>query len=160
MSSPSPAPYGPPHKTPDAPGVPSDLGRPWHVAAAVVLFAALWTAVMAYAAVQDGEGFTKPSSIAYGVFWTVVIGLWLWRVWRGGPMAIGRMVQLCYAIGALGLGFTIYMTYTFSDLFEDDDWTRGLPGAGFSLCLLLIAFLLSRRPVREWSQTRRPAPRR
>ena len=79
-------------------------GRPAVVVVAVALIVAFWgctAGVMAWTLSRTGEGAGGPAASL--LFWTVILGLGLWRVWRGGPKATSIVARLSLGAGVMML---------------------------------------------------------
>ncbi|GLY84308.1 hypothetical protein Airi02_022370 [Actinoallomurus iriomotensis] len=132
-------------------------GRPLSLVVAILLFAAFWicsvgTAMWGLA--HDRKG-GHGGDVAYIVFWTLVFALMVWRLWRGGRVAIAFMSRVGTLIG----GLCVVATVAFAVLFATDppggsalDFVPYLlptPVAG--VALLTAGLLLRRREVSRWS---------
>ncbi|MFB9838258.1 hypothetical protein [Actinoallomurus acaciae] len=133
-------------------------GRPLALVVAVACFAAFWVCSVGMAAwgvAHDRTG-GHTGDVASIVFWTLVFALMLWRLWRGGRLAIAFMSRVGTLLGALFLAATV----AFAVLFAADppggsalDFLPYLLPAPLSGAALLTAGLLLRRgEVFRWSR--------
>lgn len=132
-------------------------GRPLSLVVAIVLFAAFWicsVGMAGWGVAHDRKG-GHTSDVAYIVFWTLVFALMVWRLWRGGRVAIAFMSRAGTLLGALFLVATV----AFAVLFASDppggsvlDFLPYLLPTPLSGAALLTAGLLLRRSeVFRWN---------
>lgn len=130
-------------------------GRPVAVIVAVLLFAVFWCGSVGMAAwgVAHQTHGAKGGDVAGLVFWTAVIGLLLWRVWRGGPSATAFMAKIGMGLGlvmALGMLALLVLSLSASSDISGPFALAALPGLVSGGCLLTGGILLRRREVTHW----------
>jgi hypothetical protein len=132
-------------------------GRPLSLVVAVGLFGIFWVASAGLAlwGVVNDESTGTGGSVAAIVFWTVVVGLLMWRMWRGGRRAIGFMAAIGTMIGAVFLlgmvAFTVLMVVSPPGGPLVRSFAYLLPGVVAGGALLTAGILLRRREVADWA---------
>jgi hypothetical protein len=134
--------------------------RPWEVVAVLIWVGLYWAVATAFSFAYSGP--IAGEEIAYAVVWTAALGLWMWRVWNGRPMAVRYMRQLLMAFGILapgGVALIILFTLTgfkLEAVFES--WSTPqlvlltLPMIAVGVVSFMLSRLLRRPVVREWTR--------
>lgn len=137
----------------EGPEIPAPRDRPTAVKVSVAIVGCYWACAMAVALVMDAS----LSTLGMAALWTVVVALWLGRVWAGGALAVARMAGLAQVIGVLGL-VTLGMLGLILLPMTDGPVARllpaFLPGLATTAALLVSGRLLSRDDVRAWTVSR------
>ena len=124
---------------------PRSGGPPWQVQVGVVLYAVWWVFV-SIRLMQQGS-YSATAWWGVGV-WTIVIGLALYRVWRGGPVARWFLHRFGVGVGAvLGLGIAL-LAYTLSERLTWDFST--ITGPLVAVVLFGAGLLFGTAPARAW----------
>jgi hypothetical protein len=130
-------------------------GRPLTLVVAVVLLAVFWGASVGLAVWGLTREEDQAGALAAMAFWTLVVGLLLWRVWRGGARAIRFMAQIGRAIGsAILAGMAVFVILAVAMPSGEPGLIEVvylLPGICSGAALLTAGILLRRREVREWA---------
>ncbi|WP_285701521.1 hypothetical protein [Actinomadura sp. NBRC 104412] len=115
------------------------------------------------------SGAITGEDVSYAVVWTAALGLWMWRVWHGGPVAVRYMRQVLRAFGVLapgGVALIIVFALTgfgLDDVF--DNWPTSqlilltLPMIAVGVVSFMLSRLLNRPVVTEWTMARRTTVR-
>jgi hypothetical protein len=132
-------------------------GRPLSLVVAVGLFGVFWvvSAGLALWGVAHEKNTGKSGSVSGIVFWTVVVILLMWRVWRGGRKAVRFMAGIGFTIGIVFLlGMVAFTVLLFVEP-PGGSTVRAvayfLPGVVAGGALLTAGILLRRSEVSEWS---------
>ena len=131
-------------------------GRPLSLVVSVGLFVVLWTGLVGMAmweAVHARYAEGRISEVIGIAFWSMVFALLVWRVWRGGPMAIRFMGRIGTMIGVLWLAGTVAFTIfaASSGGSVPQSLSSGLPGLLGGCVLVTAGSLLRRRDVARWA---------
>ncbi|WP_285696536.1 hypothetical protein [Actinomadura sp. NBRC 104412] len=132
----------------------------------------IWVGLSWAAVTTFGFVYSDPitgEDIFYTLGLTVILGLWMWRVWDGGPMAVHYMRQLLLAFGVFAPGgVALLVVFTLSG-FEMrgvlEDWptaklaVRTLPVIAFGVVSFTLSRMLRRPIVRAWISARAAAGR-
>jgi hypothetical protein len=131
-------------------------GRPLSLVVAVVLLAAFWVASAGMAGWGLIHHYThdRAGDVGWMAFWTAVVALILWRVWRGGRTAIvymagfGTMIGLVILIGMVAFVVLAFVAPPGGSALTFLAYL--LPGLLGGAALLTAGRLLRRREIREW----------
>ena len=160
--------------------------RPWEVVAVLFWVGLSWVAVIMF-------NFVPPDAItgkdmSYMLISTVILGLWMWRVWHGGPMAVGYMQKLLSGLGVFAPGGVLLLVaflqngFEMRGILEDwpaspysrsesrevfEDWpalqfrlaVRTLPLIVYGVVSFTLSRMLGRPIVRAWISARADAGR-
>jgi hypothetical protein len=144
-----------PSDAPAARDMPAAPRRPRALQVSVMLVAAYWVGAISYMAWNTSSW--EAGQLAAAAFWTLVVAAWLWRVWAGGTMAIGRLRWLATALGAITLAGVIMISFLLRDFPSSSAGApvlAALPGVAMAAALLVTGRLLARDDVRAWAHAR------
>lgn len=132
--------------------------RPMAVEVSIGLVVTYWLTALVLYGLSGADLSLRDAAVAG--FWTVILGLWLWRVWLGGAMAISRLRILTLVVGGgsfVGMLWISGLILTSGLDSLIDEFTGSViaalvPGTLMSAGLVVAGLLLNRRDVKNWSR--------
>lgn len=126
--------------------------RPLVLILAVTALALVWPGAVVTMVSQPAEN--PPFAIFVACFWTLVWYFWLFRIWRGGLLAIGLMVKAAIAIPAVLLLGQVALVVWSGFAAGTAQWAA----TGCAVLALLSGLALTRRDVRRYAEAVAEAP--
>ncbi|MFI6481139.1 hypothetical protein ACIBH1_24630 [Nonomuraea sp. NPDC050663] len=126
--------------------------RPLVLILAVTALALVWPGAVVTMVSQPAEN--PPFAIFVACFWTLVWYFWLFRIWRGGVLAIGLMVKAAIAIPAVLLLGQVALVVWSGFGAGTAQWAA----TGCAVLALLSGLALARREVRRYAEAVAEAP--
>jgi hypothetical protein len=126
--------------------------RPVSLILVVVCLALIWPG--AALTIVAGPSKHPAFSIFVACFWSLVWYFWLFRIWRGGAVAIGLMAKAAIAIPAIMLLGQVVLVLGFGAPSGITPWVA----TGCAVVALLCGLALLRSDVREFAAAMASAP--